>query len=117
MNYREIPLTQGKVALVDAEDYEELSRFKWHAQRNKSTYYAVRNGRRLDGKRCAVLMHRVIIDPPAGMLVDHISRDGIDNRRSNLRVCSIAENNRNRASKRGASSRFLGVHWNVQQRR
>jgi hypothetical protein len=56
-------------------------------------------------------MHRLIMNPPAGKVVDHINRIRCDNRRDNLRVCDQAENLRNRRSFRG-TSRFKGVHWN-----
>ena len=58
---KEIPLTQGMVTLVDDEDYEDLSAFKWCAMRNYHTFYAVRHVRRLDGRRAMEWMHRVVL--------------------------------------------------------
>jgi hypothetical protein len=55
-----IPLTQGKVALVDDEDYPELSKFRWCAVRHRNTWYAVR-GESADGRRLTVRMHRQIL--------------------------------------------------------
>jgi hypothetical protein len=104
---RYIPLTRGLHAIVDAEDYEWLSQYKWYAQPTVShqTFHAVRNSRR--GK---VFMHRMIMPPPHGMLVDHINGNGLDNRRCNLRICTRAENSRNGPKRAGTKSRFIGVH-------
>ena len=98
---KRIPLDNGLYALVDAADYEWLSRHKWHC--NGSGYAA----RREKGK--LILMHREIMPPPRGLVVDHVNRNKLDNCRSNLRVCTHAENLRNRPQKRGSSSRFRGV--------
>lgn len=92
-----IPLTQGKVALVDDEDYEELSRFKWCATKNRrGKFYAVRGGPRAGGGSPTVQMHVVIAGTPAGMDTDHIDGDSLNNQRSNLRICTRAENLSNR---------------------
>jgi hypothetical protein len=91
---REIELTQGKRAIVDDEDYEWLSHFKWHVSNN----YAVRHNSELykaTGKRRLLPMHRVLLNPPANMYVDHINGDKLDNRKSNLRVCTKRQNNIN----------------------
>lgn len=99
---RKIPLTQGKFALVDDEDYERLSKFKWCVL---SRGYAVRS----DGGRCCY-MHREIAGTPKGMDTDHINGDKLDNRRRNLRICSHQENMRAYCKPaRGGSSRFRGV--------
>ncbi len=55
------------------------------------------------------MMHRVIMVPSAGLIVDHINQNGLDNRRANMRLCTQSENKRNRASRPGSSSQFLGV--------
>lgn len=109
---REIPLTQGKVALVDDEDYEDLMHFKWHAYPSRGTYYAARNTPRGEGKRTTLQMHRQIIRAPRGQRVDHADGDGLHNWRGNLRFCSNAENTRNcHARKVDGSSRYRGVSW------
>ena len=102
---RYIPLTRGRYAIVDAEDYPALAKYKWHAQlsKNGTVCYAVRNvGRK------TIMMHREIMKPPAGFVVDHINHNGADNRRCNLRVCTQAENVRN-CRGRGTGSRYKGV--------
>lgn len=103
---RYIPLTQGRYAIVDAADYEWLSEYQWFAVpvRNGGCYAASR----INGKN--VLMHRLIMNPPEGKVVDHIDGNGLDDRRSNLRICTPRENARNRRFRRGRTSRFLGVY-------
>jgi len=105
---RYIPLTRGKYAIVDAADYEWLSKHKWFANGNEETgFYAARwlpNHKML-------LMHRAIMDPPEGMIVDHIDRNRLNDCRANLRNCTWKENMRNTPSSRNATSRFKGVHF------
>lgn len=106
--YRTIPLTKGKVTLVDTTDYEWLSLFKWHY----SNGYAVRRiyiNKRRDG---ISRMHREILNAPSEKQVDHINGDGLDNRRSNLRLCTRQENARNSAP-RGL---FKGVEHTTEDR-
>ena len=106
----EIPLSQGKVALIDKQDYKELKKYKWSALRHRNIYYAGRGHRDpITGKESVILMHRSILNTPAGMFTDHISGDGLDNRRKNLRVCTRAENNRNAGLRRNNTSGFKGV--------
>jgi hypothetical protein len=81
--YRKIPLTQGKFALVDPEDYAGLARHKWCAAKQGNSYYAVRS----EGGR-QLRMHRVILNAPAGMVVDHIDHEGLNNTKRNLRSCT-----------------------------
>jgi hypothetical protein len=89
--------------LLDEADFVKLARHRWFALVRNGTPYAART---LNGK--TVAMHRILMGDPAGLQVDHVNHDTLDNRRSNLRVCSQAENLRNRRSRTGAS-RFKGV--------
>jgi len=99
-----IGLTQGLFATVDAADYERLRAYKWHALRRKGRFYACRtvNGRH-------VMMHRVILPPPPGMVVDHIDGNGLNNCRANLRICTPAQNACNRGKNRTCANEFKGV--------
>jgi len=106
---RHIPLGDGQYALVDAADYEWLSQYCWHSC---SGGYAARSEK---GKR--ILMHRQIMQPAEGMVVDHIDGRRANNCRSNLRVCTRAENQRNQRKKRGSSSKFKGVGYTSQSKR
>lgn len=103
--HREIPLTKGKVALVDAADFEWLSQWKWFAH---VTGYCLGNVN-VDGVRRTVTMHRMIMEPPPGFEVDHANRDGLDNRRANLRVATRSQNVVNRIVRAGAAG-FRGVY-------
>ena len=91
---REIKLTNGKVALVDAQDYERLNQWKWYARREGSTYYAFRNAR-VDEPGNTIRMHRVITNAAKGMVVDHRDGNGLNNSRKNLRNTTQAMNLRN----------------------
>ena len=119
-SYREIPLTQGKVALVDEADYEWLSQWKWCARycpRRKSFYVA--RADRSTGKYVNVQIHRVIMNLPQGdkRQVDHINHDPLDNRRENLRVCTAAENCRNRRKRSDVTSGYKGVSFDKESGR
>jgi hypothetical protein len=110
--YRGIPLTQGKFALVDPEDYADLVGYKWCAAKQGRTFYAV---------CCAagvqIRMHRVITNAGPGQVCDHINHDGLDDMRSNLRLCSRRENGRNQQRRTGGTSRYKGVTWHKGDRK
>lgn len=113
-SYREIPLTQGKVALVDSEDYDRIAAHKWCASKQKRGYwYAFRRtpGPR-NTKKPTIYMHREILglefgDPRNG---DHICQaETLDNRKQNLRIATHTQNQQNqRLSKRNKTG-FKGV--------
>ncbi len=110
--FRRIPLTQGKYAIVDPEDYKRLSKYKWHVVWGSMTYYASRNSR-IGKKRIAIKMHREILDPPEPLVVDHINHKGYDNRRANLRPATRTQNavNKSIAATSSGSSKYRGVVW------
>lgn len=105
---KEIKLTQGKVALVDDEDFVILSEYKWYAIKNKNTFYAVRHKENNPALNL-IRMHREITGAKHGDIVDHKNRDGLDNRRQNIRICTSSQNSRNRQSGKNSSSKYLGV--------
>ena len=107
---KKIPLTQGKFATVDDEDYDFINQWKWNAARIGSTWYAERRLSVLHGGKI-IRMHRLIINAADGQTVDHINRDGLDNRKINLRACSHAENQRNSKIPVTNTSGFKGVHF------
>lgn len=115
---KEIPLTKGKVAIVDDCDYEELSKYKWCAARRKDglAYYAIRSvwG---NGKNKRIFMHRVITECPQGMQVDHIDGNGLNNTRANLRNATQSQNNANSRKPKSNKSGFKGVHLHTQRKR
>lgn len=108
-----IPLSKGQVAIVDAADYEWLMQWKWFANSHHTgDFYAARNLKRIKGvKRQAIKMHRAILglesgDPRQG---DHKNGNKLDNRRSNLRVASVSQNQINRIKQRNNTTGFKGV--------
>jgi len=103
----EIKLTQGKVAIVDDEDYEWLMGYKWRVKERHNNWYAYGI---VDGRD--TMMHRYIMSAEKGVFVDHKSGDGLDNRRSNLRLCTNTQNQQNQHRVRGVS-KYKGVSWNV----
>jgi hypothetical protein len=103
---KEMKLTQGKVALVDDEDFEWLLRFKWCLKGDYRTSYA---HTWIDGTM--ITMHRLILQASRGEEVDHINGNGLDNQRGNLRLCVRTLNAKNRRKFTECSSRFKGVNW------
>ena len=98
-----IPLTQGQFALVDDDDFEELSQFKWYAQWNPHTqsFYAMRNIRLTNGKPATERMARRILGLERGdkRQADHLNHQTLDNRRENLRIVTATQNKRNNRTK------------------
>lgn len=92
-----VPLTKGKFALIDKQDYPLVSRFSWQAQlrSNGKGWYAVSRAGR---------MHRIILGVKSDVIVDHINSNGLDNRRKNLRIGNQSLNSVNRITTPG---RFL----------
>jgi hypothetical protein len=103
----EIPLTQGKVALIDAEDLALVEQYLWHACERERTWYAATSANRRKTGEC-IYLHRLILEAKSNEHVDHRNGDGLDCRRANLRLCTNAENRRNMRKSRG-KSRFKGV--------
>jgi hypothetical protein len=103
---RQIPLTRGYFALIDDEDFDELSRYKW----SYCNGYAVR-GERHNGKYVAIPMHGQLMHPTRPLVVDHINRHSLDNRRANLRLATRSQNAVNAKLSRANSSGVKGVSY------
>jgi hypothetical protein len=103
---RYIALTRNQFAIVDTADYPELSKYPWTVCGSPGRYYAIRR----DKNRKTVYMHRQIMQPPPGMVTDHINGSRLDNRRENLRNCRQQENRWNSRGT-GALSGFTGVWY------
>lgn len=99
-------LTQGQFTLVDNEDYEFLSQWRWYAQKIRNAYYASRDDY-TSSKRKKILMHRLLIN--TDLFVDHRDRNGLNNQRDNLRIATASQNQRNRRSCKQSTSKYLGV--------
>jgi hypothetical protein len=105
-----IPVGQGKYAIVDADDYDRLAKYKWQLWSSRDTYYAFRETSARGGKkRQRVLMHREIIDIPEGMVCDHANRKSLDNRKANLRQATASQNGCNTCKRVKKTSRYRGV--------
>jgi len=111
---KELPLTQGKVALVDDEDYEWLNKWKWYAANIGGLWYAYRGAQTPKGQR-ALGMHRVIYSKYCTLdkrkMIDHIDSNGLNNRKLNLRMCTSSQNQMNRNGIKNSSSKYKGVGW------
>lgn len=122
-----IPLSRGFFTYVDQEHFETPKRLslkcgiaievipssiKWQAEKSSSEYYA-KTTRRVFGdgsrRKASILLHRLIMQVSPWLVVDHRNGDTLLNIMSNLRICTISQNNSNRISKLGSTSRYLGV--------
>lgn len=105
---RLLPLTKGYFALVDEDDFKRLSIYKWSVE---IIHNYIRAERQIwkNGKNRKVFLSREIMNAPDGRYVDHINGDTLDNRKCNLRLCSMAENNRNVGLRTTNTSGYKGV--------
>jgi len=121
-----IPLTQGYTTIIDPEDID-VANCKWFAsKRNNGHVYACRDIRP-NGKQKRIYLHRLILERKLGhplhpeIFADHINRDSLDNRRSNLRAASpsqnIANSKRMERKERKMRSPYRGVYWIKERRR
>jgi len=116
---KEIPLTQGQVALVDDEDFERLSQFKWSARKYGNTFYAGRQIRLRKDKQTVSYMHREIMNAPTGIQVDHINGDNrLNNQKENLRFCTNQQNGFNvRHPHKNKKFAVKGVSWHKRDKK
>src|SRR5574343_596006 len=103
---KKLPLSQGKFAIVDDDDYENLLSWKW----TYSGGYAYRL-KTIQGKSKKIWLHRFIANIPDGLYTDHINGDKLDCRKENLRFCTYAENNKNASIRKANKSGYRGVYW------
>lgn len=102
---KEIPLTNGMVALVDDSDYQSLCQYTWYAQKGRKTCYARRIER---GK--TIYMHQQIMGDNV-QCIDHTNQDGLDNQRVNLRYATPEQQGANRGLFRNNQAGYKGVSW------
>lgn len=91
-NITKIKLTQGFTALIDKEDFQRVSQHLWQIFKSDHTNYA-RSTMIIYGKtRKTISLHRFILNAKKGKEINHINKNGLDNRRCNLRICTRTEN-------------------------
>lgn len=107
-----IPLTQGKFAMVDDADYDEISKHNWYTHGSRHTFYAYRKTSGSRANRKSLIMHRVLLGVTDSTIhIDHRDGNGLNNQRSNIRVATASQNMANRR-KIGGVSKHLGVYYN-----
>ena len=109
---KEIPLTMGEVALIDDEDYEEVSKYKWSVSKNSKILYAVTRVGEIGNKK-RVSLHRFIMNYKGKLYVDHKDGNGLNNCRNNLRLCTNQQNQWNSCGK----TEHKGVYWNKKNKK
>ena len=105
---KKIELTHKLFAQVDDEDFEYLNQRKWYAAKIGNTWYATRC-QRSDGLHIKYMMHRIIMNTPNNLIVDHIDHNGLNNQKSNLRNCTTAQNQMNKLPR----NKLKGVYFVV----
>ena len=115
---RLIALTRGQTAIVDADDFAALSLRNWRAQWCDKTrgFYAVRSEFR-NGAETSMMMHTEIMPAPDGFVIDHASRNTLDNRKRNLRIATASQNGINSGMRSNNTSGYRGVSWNKKFRK
>lgn len=103
----------GYEVMIDEEDRQFVDGKKWQKEHDGRHVYFRRHMKHPDGRRYMVALHREIMGLPE-LCVDHINGDTLDNRRSNLRICTKAQNTMNRGPQKNNTSGFKGVSFNKQ---
>lgn len=106
--FRLIPLNKGKFTKVSPRDFPLLVQIKWYARYSGRRCYAS-FCRKINGRNKTFNMHNLIMNPPQGLIVDHIDGDGLNNCRPNLRLATNAQNSRNCCAKINGISKYKGV--------
>ena len=109
---KQIQLTQGMFAIVDADMYDYLNQWNWWVSKARGVFCAQRNAAHPTKgwkKKITIKMHRVIMVCPDGLEIDHINHNPLDNRKCNLRICTPKENQHNKLPFKNSSSKYKGV--------
>lgn len=101
---KEILLSKGFAAIIDDDDFERVSKFKWYTRSNGGSKFYAATGTPGDSNK-KIYLHRFILEAPSNLQVDHINGNTMDNRKENLRLCTIQENLRNKK----ASGQYKGA--------
>jgi hypothetical protein len=98
-------------AIVDDADYEYLSQWTWITMKSSTRMYAGRWELLEGGKKKLVLMHRVILNTPSGLVTDHKDGNGLNNQTVNLRQATVSQNAANISAHKNSTSKYLGIYW------
>ncbi len=113
---RNIPLTKGKFALVDDEDYDFLMQYVWRAKTHEGrsrTVYAIRDLQGEGNKWSTIAMHQDVLGKaPEGFVIDHIDENGLNNLRSNLRIVDHSRSRANFSLRSDSTTGYKGVTYN-----
>jgi hypothetical protein len=108
--FRRIYLGEGEWTILDQKDYYRFGNLKWGIEGKRDKFYAVCNIKIEPGRTKEIRLHREIMKPPAGVLVDHRNGNSLDNRRANLRLATHTQNMHNRQKiKTKTSSQYIGA--------
>jgi len=111
---KRIPLTKGKFALVDDEDYDVLKKYKWHAVQHPGGFWRVKRFSRVDEMHKPpklIEMHHQIFGSKKGFGIKHIDKNGLNNQRVNLCYVTKAEAQWSKKKSRKSKGKYLGVYW------
>jgi len=110
--------THGEsTVLIDDEDYDKIKAYTWNINKVGSSYYFQASSYKGNSSK-RIRLHRFIMNCPSGMTVDHINHNTFDNRKCNLRICTMSENNKNVIKhKNGLTSNYKGVHFKKTERK
>lgn len=110
-----LPLTKDKFALVDDDDYYWLSQWNWFAVEIKNTWYARRSKKKgilRSNEKYEIYLHRIVMRcSDIDFVIDHLDKNGLNNQKENLRMCTKSENNKHTSSHKNSSSQYLGVSY------
>jgi|WetSurMetagenome_2_1015567.scaffolds.fasta_scaffold52028_2 hypothetical protein len=101
--------------LVDTDDWNKISQYKWYITKWGYNFYAISTKRIIENKE--IVMHRFILNAKRGEIVDHKNRNSLDNRKENLRIVTNQQNIWNQKLHRDNTSGYIGVHWNKRDKR
>ena len=111
-NLAYITLTRGYEAVIDAADVPLVVKHNWYTENNRGGLIYARRCDNSGGRKGTMNLHRQIMQPAKGLMVDHINGDGLDNRRANLRVVNSSQNRMNQKKSLQNTSGYKGVYWN-----
>ena len=117
--YAIVELTQGQVTLVDIEDLPIIAEYQWNASWNpdRKSYYATANIRLPSGKKTSIRLNRLVMNAQHPFVVDHINTVTLDNRKSNLRICTKSENGMNRGKQSNNTTGHKGICFSKSKNR